>query len=295
MENLHLLFYKTLYDKINPDLTINDIKEKNKRLTDSLFYKEDYKKSEIAQNTFLLKTTYPGLLVGIGYAHGVSNNDDIKIGFSFDYVTGQPYIPGSSVKGIIKSIFSNHPEVIAQMLDCDESIVKDLSESIFGKESEKCKDVFFDAVIIRGDEKGRVVADDYITPHPSAIATPNPIKMLKVLPNVIFEFRFNLKDSVVATENDEFIFSADNKIELFKRILCEFGAGAKTNVGYGNLVELSNNDNPFIYPKTPECGEITETNLEQQNHKGKNNTKQKYKQKYKQNQSKAYNNGKKRK
>lgn len=287
MENLHLLFYKTLYDNISSDLTIKDIKKKNKRLTDSLFFKGDYKKLEIAQNTFLLKTTYPGLLVGIGYAHGVSNDDDVKIGFSFDYVTGQPYIPGSSVKGIIKSIFSNHPEVIAQMLDCDESIVKDLSESIFGKESEKCKDVFFDAVIKRGDEKGRVVADDYITPHPSATVNPNPIKMLKVLPNVIFEFRFNLKDSVVATENDKFTVKAEEKIELFKRILCEFGAGAKTNVGYGNLVELSDNDNLSKYPTTPECGEIKETNSEQQNHKGKNNTKQ--------NTSKVYNNGKKRK
>jgi len=52
-----------------------------------------------------LTTTYPGLLLGSGYAHGISKQGDYKIGFYFDHTTGLPIIPGSSVKGTLRSVF----------------------------------------------------------------------------------------------------------------------------------------------------------------------------------------------
>lgn len=250
MENLHLLFNKTYYENMNSELVISDIKEKNSRITNSVFEKKDYTPSETAKNTFCLKTVYPGLLVGTGYAHGISDDEDFKIGFSFDYVTGQPYIPGSSVKGIIKSLFSSHPEVIAEMLKRDKETVSCLKDSVFVDDDENGRDIFLDAVIKHGDKAGRVLANDYITPHVSPTKNPKPIKLLKVLPDVVFEFRFILKDTVVQSNSGEFSLTAKEKEELFKSILCEFGAGAKTNVGYGNLTDASS-EADYVYPTAP--------------------------------------------
>ncbi len=71
-------------------------------------------------NNLLLKTTYPGLLIGSGYAHpalhkpktkDAKDKGDFQLGFFLDHTTGLPVIPGSSVKGVLKSVF---PSVIKE-------------------------------------------------------------------------------------------------------------------------------------------------------------------------------------
>lgn len=52
-----------------------------------------------------LVTVYPGLLLGTGYAHGIGQQGEAKIGFYFDYTTGLPVIPGSGIKGALRSAF----------------------------------------------------------------------------------------------------------------------------------------------------------------------------------------------
>lgn len=242
MENLHLLYNKSFYDKLTIKekenektkkreyiFEIEDIKEKCARLTGCTFNpKTDYKQSELATDTFLMKTSYPGLLVGSGYAHGVSVENDAKIGFYFDYTTGQPCIPGSSVKGTLKSFFEKDKDVFNAVADTelDEKQIETLKKDIF----ESNKDVFFDAVIKNGDKNGKILAFDFITPHPGPTKDPNPIQFLKILPDVVFEFRFALSDSE--------LMKKDKKKELFIKILELFGAGAKTNVGYGTLEHI---------------------------------------------------------
>ena len=54
---------------------------------------------------FSLKTVYPGLLIGSGYTHETNNEAEFKLGFYFDHSTGLPCIPGSSVKGMLRSAF----------------------------------------------------------------------------------------------------------------------------------------------------------------------------------------------
>jgi CRISPR-associated protein Cmr6 len=67
---------------------------------------------------FQLATVYPGLLIGSGYNHDVnfdelgksfdgSKEASFKIGFSFDHISGMPFIPGSSIKGMLRSFFPN--------------------------------------------------------------------------------------------------------------------------------------------------------------------------------------------
>ena len=74
---------------------------------------------------------------------------------------------------------------------------------------------------------------DYITPHKNPVANPIPIRIIKVLPDVRFEFRFVLSDKKIKDK----VLTADALKELLKELLILFGAGAKTNVGYGVLTD----------------------------------------------------------
>lgn len=253
MENLHLLFNKSIYDNITLDEKkgpkIPDLEEKNRRLFNAKFYEQDYKKCEISDDVVLIyaKTCYPGLLIGSGNVHGVSVENDIQIGFTFDYVTGQPYIPGSSVKGIIKSYFKK-PGVVNSILNKEfsEKQIKDLVESIF--EDGEDNDIFLDAVIKHGNSDGLIMGKDYLAPHSGPTKEPVPLMFVKVIPDVVFEFRFILKDSKV---DGEVVLSVADKKKLFSEIIETFGVGAKTNVGYGSMKVIdadSTEIKDYVYP-----------------------------------------------
>lgn len=258
MENLNLLFNKTYYSEVKNTTEFNDaVKKTNGKIEGTIFDKEkDYRKCLIDNSvSFTLQTTYPGLLVGTGYAHGLgldNVSEDINCGFSFDYVTGQPYIPGSSVKGILRSAFQKVAEkcqdekengneelrnCIAAFCGISEGQVDSLENHIFGDKTadeNEGEDVFLDAVIRCGDLNGKILGCDYITPHhKSSVKNPTPIRIIKILPDVVFEFRFVLKDFKIG---DNIEVSAAKKLELFSILLQILGVGAKTNVGYGALV-----------------------------------------------------------
>jgi CRISPR-associated protein Cmr6 len=239
-----------------------------------------------------LRTTYPGLLSGGGIAHAISEQGEFKLGFSFDHTTGQPYLPGSSVKGTLRSVFPYRlvqlavrtkdivekdrllekakalldgywtgelktivnlaPKQVFQLewavfeglkiTNIDEIYKEDISQidfKLLKSESLESyeRDIFFDAFIKDVQEykgKKKFMADDYITPHPNPLKNPIPIQFLKILPNVVFGFKFSLKDSVVG----ELKVTTTTKIQIFQKILEDFGIGAKTNVGYGQLETL---------------------------------------------------------
>ena len=290
MENLNLLFNKSYFSGIEKcyqnkqDGNTRDetafkehLKDCNRQICSVVFSQEDYHDLDESispkAHRFLMKTSYPGLLVGTGYAHEVEKGADdcVKLGFSFDYVTGQPYIPGSSVKGMLKSCFEESDdgkapavEVLQGVLTTDaetseesqkelEKSIKDvlpgLKKNIFGDQKSDGKDIFFDAVLRcgsrisdpNGREKGNVMALDYITPHGKDPTKPNgrdetksptPLMMVKVRPGVIFEFRFQLHDF----KAEGLMVTADQKKALFQILIELFGVGAKTNVGYGTLL-----------------------------------------------------------
>lgn len=185
------------------------------------------------KQSFLLKTLYPGLLVGLGNAHeaglGVDGNDEegaeIKLGFTLDFVTGLPKIPGSTVKGILHSTFENHSEYVAGLLKInDKEEFESLKKSIFSEGKKKV--VFFDAIPVKPGKANRLLSLENITPHLEPLKGPNPITLLKVIPNVEFLFRFDFKG-----------FKNYDLKNLFKTILCDLGVGAKTNTGFGTMME----------------------------------------------------------
>ncbi|MTB64579.1 type III-B CRISPR module RAMP protein Cmr6 [Streptococcus sp. zg-86] len=185
-----------------------------------------------------LETMYPGLLIGTGNPHDLNGNDVLKAGFSFDYVTGLPYIPGSSLKGYLRSIFPKHTQEILKTayiqeilphLDCQD--VQELIPAIFENQ-----DVFLGA-FPTADNKGnkeQLLAQEYITPHSDKIKNPVPLSFLKVKPGIQFEFGFLLQDSVLPSGKKVTI---EEKLRLFKTILTDIGIGAKTNTGFSQFKE----------------------------------------------------------
>jgi len=214
--NIGLWFYKVF---IRNYLNLPDSKKKNEKELENWVKKEtkpflklywqDY--SQASYNCFdntnlgdkvQLKTIYPGLVCGIGYEHEVGFSNEFKLGFSFDHTTGLPYIPGSSVKGTLRSAFKHngYPKSILEdwieaikipdsgkscpdefkdstnelQIVVDQTDWQKLEDHIFGGKNytngeainSYQTDVFFDAFISGNkNDNDFFLADDYITCH----------------------------------------------------------------------------------------------------------------------------------
>ena len=201
---------------------------------------------------FILTTTYPGLLIGSGLAHAAGGQEEeFKLGFSFDHTSGLPCIPGSSVKGVLRSIL-HHLLSDKSIADEDftafwsflmeettttftKSDLKAFLNSSFGSQTKQGDDIFLDAFPskIGHNTHQAFLGNDAITPHKGALKNPTPLAFLKILPKVSIQFSFLLKP--YANESKTIIWAIDDKIKLFKNILKYHGIGAKTNVGYGQF------------------------------------------------------------
>ena len=291
--NIGLLFNKLLFKRLdNPDLFKRDTKNIHKKLFTlplNLQYVSllDIKNHGLTPNknrfveTFDLTTAWPGLLIGLGYGHSTGNSDDeFKNGFYFDFTTGLPILPGSTVKGILRSFFPERYDIsvndkklkvevlakksnvlkrlISILNDLDikpnisfcgnewnEETIKELENIIFeGKDSgnkisSNIQDIFFDAFpknartsnVIEGNiakqYNGVFLGEDTITPHKHPLKDPVPLRFLKVLPGVTFQFQFFLNSLGISSED---------KRRLFEKLLLRFGAGAKSSTGFGKFI-----------------------------------------------------------
>jgi len=251
--NLGWLFYKDYFDDIN----YHDLKSQqnedniNKKVENIINQKPTISKQGTLGNiTFEATTTYPGLLLGSGTTHELPEvKSQAILGFHFDYTTGLPIIAGSSIKGVLRSAFK-HSEYIQELLkekniNLSKEEIKKLEVEVFGqengdKEVSAGKDIFFDATLVGVLAGGKILNDDYITPHKNRkkiedekgnlladeLFDPIPLRFIKVLGGVKFKFDFELQDSIIKKED---------KATLFTQILIDLGVGAKTNVGYGKL------------------------------------------------------------
>ena len=184
MSNLNYLFAHDYY--LNPDCTLAHFKQCNQKLTHATFSPSE-EAIPFVDHSFVLETTYPGLVFGLGNAHQAGTNiggiekegDEIKLGFTLDYVTGLPIIPGSTVKGVIRSAFRHYKAAISKDLF-------DLMGDIFGSDTDaggqnrRGQCVFYDAVPVRSNQIGILFGLDNITPHkadspgPASAATAAP-------------------------------------------------------------------------------------------------------------------------
>jgi len=252
--NIGWLYYKAYYQQASET---RNYQEENQQILECRYTHNSSRFARLPHE-FRLKTLYPGLLIGTGYQHETGGENELKIGFYFDYSTGLPQIPGSSVKGMLRSCFPfgkrSSPdlarmqyiqnllqEILETTSPISEEEVKQLELEIFsGCElvqeqllplSIYQRDRFFDAVLDDAESEGKRIFDsDFITPHEHPLKAPVPVMFLKVRPNVCFRFRFQLQDSRAIPS-----LTKTAKLKLFQTILLDQGVGAKTNVGYGQF------------------------------------------------------------
>lgn len=258
--NLHQYYYKEYFGekqeeiidpndsqnrrRINVSLNWMEIKSKenvhilqkrNTRLTEKgLLYYIEKPMDSIDTFPSPLEINYPGLVTGIGINHEATIEGEFKLGVHFDWTYGMPVVYGSSVKGVLKSYFKD----FYTPKEGQQPTAEDAIEDIFngGKKSIYNRDIFFDAVIIQPDKKGRILCSDSITPHgDSPLKNPVPITFLKIAPGCKLEFRFKLVPTEIVKDGKTLKISAQEKLDIFEEILTTVGIGAKTNVGYGQL------------------------------------------------------------
>jgi len=243
-----------IYHFRNNDFIINNIKYENYfAIPDTI--------------SFSLKISYPGLLIGTGYnripglikSNNDENKDGYKTGFFFDHTTGMPYIPGSTVKGILKSIFpfeqkyfddSDYyaPEKICYIEKLYNQIKSPKPEftTLYKGKLERpdfnsCKKLedlfftgctFFDAYLTDLNKNSVIFAKDTIAPHTNGLmGKVNPLHFLKIKSGNKINFQFKFDKNRLSENNLNEVEVA----EFYKIILKETGIGAKRNVGYGRL------------------------------------------------------------
>ncbi len=223
--------------------------------------------------SFELAVDKRGLLIGTGYPHfnltNETNNSDFQLGLFFDYTTGIPIIPSSSIKGFLASFFRNlNDEYIWKRLqkacsdaEIEPSIINQnnmtkLAEDTFGTIDNNPKGtMFFNAYITRriilphdpsntNYNYNHIVDEDWITPHlldgkRSKLCEPVPIRFLKIAPGVVLKFSFVLKDTIINSESTPLKITATQKNDLFKILLCTYTLGAKHRTGFGKFIDVN--------------------------------------------------------
>ncbi|MBI5207095.1 MAG: type III-B CRISPR module RAMP protein Cmr6 [Candidatus Firestonebacteria bacterium] len=176
------------------------------------------------------------LLFGIGYEHPT------KIGFMFDWTSGLPIIPGSSLKGVALHIVENYIEEIKDL-----SLDNSEKDEIFGTKNNAGRIIFLPAYPII--EKNKAFLElDVMTPHyqpyysnseenpPADWYSPIPLHFLTVPEGIKYCFRLADREKI----NDTNLKKPDGELTLLgkaekilKYALTEFGVGAKTSIFYG--------------------------------------------------------------
>ncbi len=247
MRNLHLVFNKLCYSRLGmPDFATSLIAY-NQQITRCTFdHRRDFTPPVPGSVSFTLRVEYPGLLLGSSSYHGVGKMaleacmgstvrrqrqaQDFSGGVSLDYVTGQPYIPGSMVKGMLRGYFQRHPLAVAEVLGCSPEEIPRMEQAFFEE-----GDTFFDAVVFDSDHRGRLLGREFVTMQDRHTGAFRGITMLKVRPGVRFQFRFLLTDGLLTPER---------KLWLYRQLLLIGGIGSRTRMGYGVLAETDESIRP---------------------------------------------------
>lgn len=204
------------------------------------------------------------------FASGLGGESVYETGITLHHVYGIPYIPASSVKGVVRSWiilnkFGNkeedaiRDEWFIDLFGCPDKIVNDRGKfkSKYDREEKDRKDdsdpdkknigimrkgniVFFDAF----PTKEQTIEADIMNPHypeyyagkkpPTDFQNPIPVLFLTVA-KTPFQFIFGYQKATehTAFENGEKMMQ---KIEQYLReALTQHGIGAKTAVGYGYM------------------------------------------------------------
>lgn len=183
----------------------------------------------------VLKTT-SRFATGLGREHPIEN------GFVWHPVLGVPYLPGSSVKGLVRAWLEGgwsdqppEPEAFHRIFGSDYRPGTALHDREHNLPNQCGTVLFFDALPILPVQ----LKADVMTPHygdyykgkspPADWLSPNPIPFLTVAPGQLFQF-------ALAPATPDARADCETAIQWLTDALEQLGAGAKTAVGYGRFV-----------------------------------------------------------
>jgi CRISPR-associated protein Cmr6 len=185
------------------------------------------------------------------FVSGLGLNNPVENGMAWHHTLGVPYLPGTSVKGLVRAWV--------------EQWVSDLSQveinRIFGPKGNKQEEtdddnskkttkhvgsiIFFDALPLKPVQ----LTADVMTPHyqkyyngnepPADWLAPNPIPFLTVKDNQTFLFNVAPREK----NNEEQISDCKLILEWLDQALLNMGAGAKTAAGYGRFTRCNTSEN----------------------------------------------------
>ncbi|BBJ28674.1 type III-B CRISPR module RAMP protein Cmr6 [Athalassotoga saccharophila] len=182
---------------------------------------------------------------------GLGNESVYETGMTLHHVFGFPYIPGQSIKGVVRSYIINEifdkseEEALKDELFC---YIFGSPENSFYKKATEGKMIFFDAY---PSTKPRLKVD-ILNPHyqpyyiennkfPVDYYNPIPVFFLTIDNNTQFYFMVAIKGDAKIEEFKTKVHSDDTVINYvlknIQKALKENGIGSKTTVGYGRMFD----------------------------------------------------------
>jgi len=185
-------------------------------------------------------------VTGLGRSHPVEN------GFAWHHTLGVPYLPGAGVKGMVRAW-------VEQWQDDKETAAR-----IFGPKGDTARKelnigsvIFIDALPVAPVS----LKADVMTPHyapyyqdrnggtsPADWHTPTPIPFLVVAREQTFQFGVLPR----RPSDPRDIEDCKTATKFLKEALAWIGAGAKTAVGYGRMIEVPESVEPASARSSPE-------------------------------------------
>jgi len=187
---------------------------------------------EVFGSAFMLQ----GVLQSRFLVHTRSPTLPLDVGLAWDPILNLPYIPASTVKGVVRAYLANN------RID-DLNVGELLGEG--GEEGHVSYVIFFDSYPV--DCRGTLVEPDVITPHYREVeglidetsVKPTPIVFPTIAPGttIYFPVAINMKlikkpSSGNKVKKLEDVNTINDLVDKIMRAL-ESGIGAKTSLGYG--------------------------------------------------------------
>jgi len=178
------------------------------------------------------------------FVAGMGRDHPLENGFTWHYTLGEPYLPGSSVKGILRSFYREEFGELLTRTDNREDQEswekwEENSETgkLFGNQDAVGKYIFLDMLPVDPPK----LTVDVMTPHyspyysegetPGDWHSPNPIKFLAVEEKQKWHLAIVPMPTIKVINRQELEQLCNNLYDA----LDYSGAGAKTAVGYGRL------------------------------------------------------------
>lgn len=203
-------------------------------------YLESLKKSGIQTFTFAAKTSSP-FVTGLGSGHPT------ETGMVLDRNLGVPYLPASSIKGVLRLAYAvNISNGRSEVPDAELEEYFGSADTNNGKRGQL---IFLDAYP-RGNVGLKV---DIMNPHfgkyysgenkqPAETESPVPIKFLTVKEGTEFVFSCAYLPLGEKNRADEKV--KDDVEKMFKTAFTKVGFGGKTSIGYGRFRTVDENAKP---------------------------------------------------